>query len=93
MSSPTIADLRKRAYILANNSINDLNFLNSVIYPYNTPTPIPNIEEDTTNISLDYIQKGINIANQYTPELTDKYNFMIQIFNKHNECLNASSYL
>ena len=93
MSSPTITDLRKRAYILANNSINDLNFLNSLIYMDNSPTPIPNIEEDTTNISLNYIQKGIDIANQYAQEITDKYNFMIQISNKHKECLKSANYL
>lgn len=85
----TIPDLRRRAYILANNSINDLNSLNGLIFTENTPTPIQNVEEDTSNISLDYIQKGIDIANQYLPDIYVKFSFVNQISLKHQECLDA----
>lgn len=85
----TIPDLRRRAYILANKSINNLNSLNNLIFTDNAPTPIENIEEDISNISLDYIQKGIDVVNQYLPDISVKFSFVNKISLKHQECLDA----
>lgn len=85
----TIPDLRRRAYILANKSINNLNSLNNLIFTDNAPTPIENIEEDISNISLDYIQKGIDVVNQYLPDISVKFSFVNKVSLKHKECLDA----
>lgn len=95
MSTPTISNLRYRAWILANTAINTVNSLNDIIYEgaSNKPAKIDNKPEDTTNINLQYIQDGIDVCNSYTTEITSKKNYLVSIQNKNNECMAALSQL
>ena len=95
MSSPTIADLRHRAWGLANTSIDVLNGLNDVIYEDspNKPMRINNKPEDMTNISFQYIQDGMDIFNSRLFEIRQKRDYLISIQKKHQECLKALSQL
>ena len=63
MNKISIENLRHRAWILANLSIDTLNKLNDIIYENSEskPVKIENNPEDLTNISLQYIQNGIEI--------------------------------
>jgi hypothetical protein len=91
MSSPTIVDLRHRASSLANRSIDALNSLNEVIYDglSNKPEKINNILEDTSNISLQYIQYGIDVFNSYIQEINNKNEYLSLLTNKNKECMDA----
>lgn len=91
MEVATIADLRKRAWSLTNKSIDALNDLNACIYEHtlNIPVKIENITEDINNISLEYIQDGLDFYNNYIPEINNKMTYLISIQNKHQECVLA----
>lgn len=95
MSSPSIADLRHRSWSLANTSIDILNLLNDVIYENspNKPVKINNKPEDMTNISLQYIQDGMEIFSSHLFEIKSKRDYLISIQNKHQECKTALSQL
>ena len=59
----TIPDLRKRAWSLANSSINLINSLNEIIYEGSEKKP-PTVDikpEDTSSISLQYIHRIISV--------------------------------
>ncbi|MES2613877.1 MAG: hypothetical protein V4591_00515 [Bdellovibrionota bacterium] len=91
MMAPTIVDLRHRAWSLANKSIDALNSLNEVIFESspNKPAKIENKPEDLSNISLQYIQDGIDIFNRQLSEINQKKDYLVSIQNKNKECLDA----
>lgn len=87
----TIADLRHRAWGLANTSISIINSLNDIIYEdsSNRPARINNKPEDVNNISFQYIQDGIDIYNSHLFEIGQKRDYLIFIQTKHQECLKS----
>jgi hypothetical protein len=91
MSTITIPNLRKRAYILANNSIDAINSLNDVIYEGspNKPGKLENKPEDLNNISLKYIQDGIDIYNIHIEEIKQKKDYLVSLQNKSQECMDV----
>ncbi len=93
MVSPTIADLRHRAWILANKAIDTVNNINEVIYEglTNKPARIENKPEDTTNIKLQYIQDGIDVYNSYLSEIGIKNDYFLMLQNKNKECMDDLS--
>jgi hypothetical protein len=90
-TTATIADLRHRAWNLANRSIDTLNNLNEVIFDgsSNKPEKIENRAEDLSNINLQYIQDGIDIFNRQLAEINQKKDYLVSIQDKNKECLDA----
>ena len=91
----TIPDLRRRSWFQANRSIDALNDLNAIIFEgsANLPPKIEKIPEDMDNISLDYVQKAIDIFNTYSDEIKKKTEYLVSLQSKSNECMNALTQL
>ena len=91
----TIPDLRKRAWSIANSSINLLNNLNAIIFEdsANKPSTIDIKPEDTSIISLQYIQDGIDIYNVYNNEISQKTTYLQSLIDKNQECKSALTQL
>ena len=95
MTTPTISNLRYRAWQLANKAIDTINNLNDVIFENspNKPPRVGNKQEDTNNINLQYIQDGVDLFNSYLYEINHKRNYLISLHEKNNECKNALTQL
>jgi hypothetical protein len=91
----TIPALRRRAWFQANRAIDALNELNAIIFEGSEKMPpkIEKIAEDMDNISLDYIQKAIDIFNSYSDEIKNKTEYLLSLQSKNNECMDALTQL
>ena len=91
----TIPDLRKRAWSIANSSINLLNNLNDIIFEDSSkkPAKIEFKPEDTSVISLQYIQDGIDIYNVNKNEISQKTSYLQSLIDKNQECKSALTQL
>ena len=91
----TIPDLRKRVWTVVNQCIDSVNNLNSVIYEdsINMPDQIEKKPEDSSNISLQYIQDGIDLYNSYKNEIEKKVTYLQSILDKNKECMVAVNQL
>lgn len=89
----SIPELRRRAWMSANKSIDTLNSLNEIIFDGspNKPLKIENKPENKNKISLKYIQEGIDVFNCYLNEIRQKKDYLVAIKKKHQECVSALS--
>ncbi len=84
-----IPELRSNAWNTANNAINCLNKLNSVLYQDMVYIPESNSQleiEDKSNISLKYIRSLNSMASSYLKKLEISSSMFDYINNKHIEC-------
>ena len=88
-------DLRRRSWLMANNAINLINSLNEVIFEEsaNKPPKIENRPEDATNVSLQYIQDGIDLYNTYKDDISKKTAYLQSLIDKNQECMTALTQL
>ncbi len=89
LSFKSISELKNRVYLRANELILTINSLKDIIYENssNKPKYTDEIVVNKKDISLLYIQKGIDYCNLLNTEIKEKIDYLLMIKNKNEECL------